>query len=162
MIPRPDLSIEHLRLKTIYSNLEPGGWIEHWDGDPRVNCDDGSLPPDSSIAAFGKATWDAAENWGHSLDTCYTMRSVMEKVGFIDVHEKARKLPIGPWPRDPTLKEVGRLHHYQWMTGMEGWAMFLLTKYGVPRPWQKEEVQVLVAKIRQELQTPSIHVYQHV
>ncbi|KAJ5292147.1 hypothetical protein N7478_001398 [Penicillium angulare] len=145
-----------------FENIEPGGWIEHWDGDPRVRCDDGSLPRDSSIVSFGQAAWAAAEKWGHSLDTCYTMRTAMENAGFVDIHEKVDKLPIGPWPKDRMLKEAGRLHFHQWTTGLEGWAMYLLTKHGCPHPWSKEEVHVLVAKVRAEIQNPMIHVYQYV
>lgn len=143
-------------------NLQPGGSIEHWDGDPRVLCDDGSLPQTSNIVSFGQAAWDAAEQWGHSLDTCYMMRAAMEKAGFIDIHEKVDKLPIGPWPQDRTLEEAGRLHFHQWTTGLEGWAMYLLTKHGYPQPWSKEEVHVLVAKVRAEMQDSRIHAYQYV
>ena len=54
----------------------------------------------------------------------------LEKAGFVDIHEKHYRCPIGPWARDATLKEAGRLHYHHWATGMEGWAMFMLTKWG--------------------------------
>jgi hypothetical protein len=88
------------------------------------------------------------------------MKSSLEKAGFVDVHEKTYRWPIGAWAKDPILKEAGRLHYHQWVSGMEGWAMFFLTKYGVPQPWSNEEVQVLLAKTRAEIQNPRHHVYQ--
>lgn len=90
----------------------------------------------------------------------YTMRGSMEKAGFVDIHEKMYKWPIGPWPKDSVLKEAGRLHYHQWASGMEGWIMYFLTKWGTPKPWTKEEVQVLVAKVRTEIQNPRYHTYQ--
>ncbi|KAJ6110591.1 hypothetical protein N7486_002826 [Penicillium sp. IBT 16267x] len=46
-----------------------------------------------------------------------------------------------------------------WKSGMEGWAMYLLTRYGTPKPWSKQEVQVLVAKARAEVKNPAHHIY---
>lgn len=37
--------------------------------------------------------------------------------------------------------------------------MFLLTHFGEPTPWSPEEVQVYVAKYRNELRDSSIHGY---
>ena len=38
--------------------------------------------------------------------------------------------------------------------------MYLLTKYGDPTPWSKEEVLVYVAQMRKSLNCPHIHAYQ--
>ena len=87
------------------------------------------------------------------------MREQIERMGFVDVQEKVYKLPIGPWAKDPVLKEAGRLNWQMWRSGMEGWAMYLLTKFGSPEPWSKKEVQVYVAKARSEVQNPRHHIY---
>lgn len=42
---------------------------------------------------------------------------------------------------------------------MEGYGMFLFTKFGDPVPWSKEEVQVYTAKLRNELKNPRFHIY---
>lgn len=141
-------------------NLAPGGWIEQWEGDPVVRSDDKTMPEPCHAQAFGIAAIEAGKNWGHSASTMMEMRRDMENAGFVDVHEKNYKMPVGPWPKDPLLKEAGRLHYHQWASGMEGWGLYLLTKYGSPQPWTKEEVQVLMAKIRAEIQNPRIHIYQ--
>ena len=36
--------------------------------------------------------------------------------------------PIGPWPKDPHLKELGRWGERNWADGMEGWVMALFTR----------------------------------
>jgi hypothetical protein len=143
------------------SNLKPGSWIERLEMDPRISCSDNSLPKNAYTPNFSERVLDAAENWNHPLDTVRTMRQGLEKAGFVDIHEKRYRCPIGPWARDATLKEAGRLHYHHWATGMEGWAMFMLTKWGLPKPWSKEEVQVLVAQVRRELKDPHLHMFQH-
>ena len=37
---------------------------------------------------------------------------------------------------------------------------FLLTKFGEPKPWSVEEVQVLLAKMRADINNKDIHAYQ--
>jgi hypothetical protein len=87
------------------------------------------------------------------------MRSAIEKAGFVDVQEEKYKIPLGSWPKDKLLKEVGHLQYAHWNAALEGWAMWLLTHFGEPEPWTKDEVQVFLAKVRVELKDPYIHAY---
>ena len=152
----------HIRVSTNPSrNLKPGGWIEQLEVDPHIICTDGTLPANSSTVQFAEAIINAAKQANQPIDTVDTMRGRMSKLGFIDIHEKKYNWPMGPWPRDPLLKEAGRLHYHQWMHGMEGWAMYYLTKWGTPSPWSPDEVQVLVAKARKELKDGRAHMWQY-
>lgn len=65
------------------------------------------------------------------------------------------------WSNDPVLKEAGRLNHQMWKTGLEGWSMWLLTKFGTPRPWTMEQVHVYVAKTRADIVNPQHHMYHY-
>ncbi|KAJ5152055.1 hypothetical protein N7492_010350 [Penicillium capsulatum] len=145
--------------KQAFDNLNPGGWIEQLEADAYVLCDDGSLPPSNILHSFGSNVLDAAANSGHPGGTLNTMRASMEKAGFVDLQERTYKWPIGPWPRDKLLKEAGQVNYHQWVNGLEGWCMFLLTKFGTPEPWSPEEVQVYVARLRQEVRKPEFHIY---
>lgn len=144
-----------------YAALAPGGWIEQVELDVRVMADDGSLPADSLVAGWGPNFLACGERAGRSLATQTTMREKMEAVGFTNVHERLYKCPIGRWPKDRTLKEAGRINFEHWSGGLEGWAMFLLTKFGEPKPWSADEVRVYVAKVRQELQNPGLHIWHY-
>lgn len=123
--------------------------------------DDGSLPSDSLLAGWGPTFLGCGERSGRPLDTQLTMRAAIEKAGFVDVHEKLYKCPIGAWPKDPVLKDAGAVNMEHWMTGLEGWAMWLLTKYGAPKPWTPEEVRVYVATVRNELRDPRLHIWHY-
>lgn len=126
---------------------------------PDFLSDDGSLPPESLAANLGQTCIRAAAKSGRPMDLYYRCTELMEKAGFTDIHVDECKWPLGPWARDKQLKEVGTVNFAQWAAGMEGYAMHLLTKYGEPKPWSKEEVMVYVAKVKNELANPRHHVY---
>ncbi|KAJ5254262.1 hypothetical protein N7524_011442 [Penicillium chrysogenum] len=146
--------------KQCYDALTPGGWIEQVELDVRVYSDDGSLKQDSTLATWGDNFIGCSERAGRSLLTQETMRGAMEKAGFVDVQEKLYKIPLGPWPKDKVLKEVGQLQYAHWLAALEGWAMWLLTKFGAPSPWSKEEVQLYLSNVRAELRNPRTHAYE--
>ncbi|KAJ6051382.1 uncharacterized protein N7446_006014 [Penicillium canescens] len=143
-----------------YDNLKPGGWIEQLEASPYVLCDDDSLPADSILHTWGPNFTHCSIRAGRPIDTIDVMADTMRKAGFVDFHEKEYKWPIGPWPRDQKYKEAGTAHYQHWLSGMEGWCMWLLTKYGAPNPWSKDEVTVYVAKLRAEIKNPRYHIYQ--
>ncbi|KAJ5637500.1 hypothetical protein N7490_007379 [Penicillium lividum] len=101
-------------------NLIPGGWIEQLEGDVVVRCDDDSFPEDSVLRTFGPNLLSATLKVGRPGDTLKTMHAAIEKAGFVDIHERIYKWPIGAWPRDPLMKEAGRINYHQWVTGLEG------------------------------------------
>lgn len=144
-----------------YDNLKPGGWIEQVELDVRVMADDDSLDPDSLIAEWGNTFLGCSERAGRPLDTQLTMKAKMEEAGFVDLQEHLYKCPIGGWPRNRVLKDSGRINFVQWTSGLEGWAMFLLTNWGTPTPWTADEVRVYVAKVRQELKQPRLHIWHY-
>jgi len=95
---------------------------------------------------------DGADKAGRPLGVMRTFRESIEK-------PKEYKWPIGPWPKDKQLKEAGAVNFQHWLSGMEGYGMWLLTKFGDPVPWTKEEVHVYVAKMRKQLCNPRYHIY---
>lgn len=141
------------------SALEPGGWLEECEWDISVKCDDGSIPEDHILHRWGPVFWRCAEKSGRPLDTEQTMRASVEKAGFVNVHEKLYKCPIGGWPKEKIYKDAGNVNRAHWNAGLEGWSMWLLTKFGEPTPWNADEVQVWVAQNRAGLNDPKIHSY---
>jgi hypothetical protein len=147
--------------KQCFDNLEPGGWFEQIEMNICCECDDGSVPADSILFTWGPRFFAAGDKLGKPLDVTKSMRASIEQAGFVDVHEKNDKWPIGAWLKDKSLKEAGFVNLEHWLAGMEGYAMYLLTKHGDPVPWSKEEVQVYVAQMRQALTNRHFHAYQY-
>ncbi|KAI1839103.1 hypothetical protein DTO006G1_757 [Penicillium roqueforti] len=143
-----------------YRNLRPGGWIEQLEGSTCIDCIDDSLPADSILRTWGPTMNACGERAGLAMDVLDAMSDRMEKAGFVDLQEKSYKWPIGPWAREQKYKEAGVVNFQHWLSGMEGWCMWLLTHFGAPHPWSKDEVTVFLAKVRSELKNPKYHIYQ--
>lgn len=145
--------------RTVYENLKPGGWIEQVELDVRVMSDDESLPKDSLLAGWGQNFLGCSERSGRPLSTQTTMAGRITAAGFTNLQDDLFKCPLGSWPKDKRLKEAGRVNLHHWSSGLDGWAMWLLTKHGAPTPWSADVVRVYVAKVRQELKQKGLHIY---
>ena len=108
------------QLLTCHRHIAPGGWIERLEVDVIVRCDDDTMPSDSLLAKIGQQFIDTAEQTDISSNTAYTMRGMIEKAGFINVHEKRTKIPIGPWARHPIYKSAGGANMMSFKVGIEG------------------------------------------
>ncbi|KAJ5649334.1 uncharacterized protein N7484_003057 [Penicillium longicatenatum] len=146
--------------KLCYDHTAPGGWIEQFEISAFFECDDNSLTEDSVLRVWGPKLTRAARKSGRKSGIMHTMQGSMEKAGFTDIHVKNYKLPVGPWPRDKQLKEAGTANFHHWTEGMEGYCMWLMTRYGEPAPWSMEEVVVYTAEVRKEISNPQNHCYQ--
>ena len=74
--------------------------------------------------------------------------------GFVNVEHKVFKLPIGPWPMDPKLKEIGLFNLAQLLAGLEGISLRLVV--GVLGR-SNESLQALLTGVRKELKDSRIH-----
>ena len=56
------------------------------------------------------------------------MKSDIIDAGFINIHEKVIKAPIGSWPADPNLRELGQWVLLGFDTGLEGYTLATFTR----------------------------------
>lgn len=112
-----------------YENLQPGGWIEHFDVDINIRSNDNikPMPEDSKLAHIGELFYASAKKAGNASDVTDFMKEEIETAGFVNVKEVLYKVPLGDWPKHPIYKEAGRLSLSQYKQGMEGWVMWLFT-----------------------------------
>jgi hypothetical protein len=108
--------------------LKPGGWLEHHEVGPDPHSEDDSVPPDHPFGRWGSLIFQAGDNIGKTYRTAYSIKEWMEEAGFVNVVEKKYKFPIGRWPADPRMKELGMWFRAYFEDGMEGYAMALLTR----------------------------------
>lgn len=66
------------------------------------------------------------------------------------------KVPVGPWPRDKKMKEIGRFQQYQQISAVEAYTPALFTRV---LGWDKVEVDILIAKVKKELKDKNLHLY---
>lgn len=61
------------------------------------------------------------------------------------------QVPVGTWPKNPKLKEIGLFQREQMCLAVESFAMGFMTRV---LNWTLEECQVLLAKARKEFRDP--------
>lgn len=128
---------------------------------------------------------EASQKSGKNVIMAPLIKNMIKEAGFVDVVEKRYKWPIGEWPVDRKLKEIGRWNLKDWLEGLEAWTLRLLTQHcGVsqnslltsyvdpqekeelrgPRltgqQWTTDEVKAWAAKMRTSLKNPKHHAYQ--
>ncbi|KAK5656767.1 hypothetical protein OQA88_4315 [Cercophora sp. LCS_1] len=142
-----------------YRALKPGGWLEHTDFSIRVFTDDNTVPKDSVYWWWNEFFNQAGEKTGNTFIVSHEGRNAgwMKEAGFTGpINIKEFKMPIGSWPADKVLKEVGIYNRMACEQGLEGFALFLGTQL---LGYSNEELQVIFAKMRQSLRNPAIHAY---
>lgn len=111
-----------------FRHLKPGGYIEHAEQSVIPKSDDGTT--DGTVYdEWGKCFLEAGDRWGKTFQVIDEGRSKLIETGFKDVTTHKFKCPIGGWPKDPLLKEIGRFNRVDIEEGMEGYVMMLFTKY---------------------------------
>ncbi len=66
------------------------------------------------------------------------------------------KVPIGVWPKDRKMKELGRYQLEQMCLAVESFALALFTRV---LGWSHEECQVLIAGARSDFKNRDNHLY---
>lgn len=138
----------------VFDNLNPGGWAEFQDHDLKLYSEDGSLKDDHSVWRWNREFRAAANQIGRDPQPGPKLEDWVKDAGFKNVVHRRIRLPVGPWPRDPELKEIGLCNLAQVLDGMEGFSLQLFC--GV-LGWTKEEVTVFLAQVRRDFMNPAIH-----
>ena len=141
-------------VRQVYESTKPGGLVEFCDIDTRLQSPDNSVAPDSALATHNKLFQRLADEHGAEANPGSKLEGWVRDQGFTDVRVKHWPLPMGTWPKDKHLKEIGSWMYLQVTEGLESFVAFLIsTRLG----WSKEEVDVLCAKVRQQLKDPKCH-----
>lgn len=142
-------------LAQCFAHCRPGGFVEIAEGRANFWCDDDSLGEDTSTFRWLSEFRRLSEPLG--FDITPQLPQTLEDAGFEDVELTQRVVPLGTWPRDPALKEIGRWFRVQFLEGaIEAYTLALFTRAG---GWTNEEVQVLLARVRAELKSNTFHLY---
>lgn len=125
--------------------LKPGAWLEHLEFSVETSAPKNSTRySDQILTAFSQSVLNAGDTKTHmSFDVVHSMFPTLSapELGFAEVHTRSFVWPIGPWPKDPYLKDLGRWGERNWVDGIEGWVMALYTRL---LGWSCEEVKAFV------------------
>jgi hypothetical protein len=119
--------------------------------DTNVCCDDDTLDPNGPVASWFRDLLVASEHMKRPAILGATLKGVYEKVGFVDIHQKTVKMPIGGWPRDTNLKEVGLMWGVNLHEGLSAFSYQLFNRAFDRTPAEIEVCITLRAIARQGL-----------
>ncbi|KAK3934753.1 S-adenosyl-L-methionine-dependent methyltransferase [Diplogelasinospora grovesii] len=94
-------------LRYAFSALKPGGWLELQELMPRAECDDGTMPPDDLLLQFNTVTNRAFMSFGMDTWIPEKLQPILEKAGFVDIRCIKKKIPVGPWASNRSLRVAG-------------------------------------------------------
>jgi SAM-dependent methyltransferase len=143
-------------VKQCYDHLKPGGYLELSAVHPGPVADDGTLPPNAAVLELAENFKEIARRMKVDPDMAVQYKSLLEGAGFEDITEKTFKIPSSPWPKDLTMKKIGA---FELMNIVEGAAGFLQRGWTKDFGQTREELEMLVMRLRKELSTNKIHCY---
>ncbi|KAI9888813.1 MAG: hypothetical protein M1814_006267 [Vezdaea aestivalis] len=142
--------------KQAYDNMTPGGWVEIHDMSFPVRCDDNTLPKTSALSTWCELILEASRKFGSEIEEPLKYSRYMQDAGFVNVHEVRYKWPINAWPRGKEDKELGAWAMQNFLDGLQGFSLALMTRL---LGWSAEEVEVLLVKVRDDLRNRRMHGY---
>ncbi|EQB56140.1 methyltransferase domain-containing protein [Colletotrichum gloeosporioides Cg-14] len=143
-------------VKNTFANTNPGGWVEFQDWDLLYHSDDDSINDDHYSMKMDKMFMECSRKVGRDPQPGPQLEQWMRDAGFVNIHHKKIKAPLGTWPKDPVLRELGHMNMVQTLDGLEAYNLRLYTSV---LGWTKEEAQILFAHVRNEMRTNTFHAY---
>jgi SAM-dependent methyltransferase len=141
-------------MRQCFDNLKPGGWAEFQDFDIDYYSQDGTLTTEHALRRWLTTAYGAIATTRRTLKPGVQLEDWMRSVGFVNVQVIKTPLPLGPWPKDKRQKRIGLLNWAQLWEGLEGMSLRLFIDI---LGYSEAQLHVLLAEVRKDLQTPSIH-----
>jgi SAM-dependent methyltransferase len=142
--------------KQAHANLNPGGWLEMQEYHCHVYSDDGTADGAIHLRDWVEQMNEASLKFGKELKTGASLRGYMVQAGLVDVQEEIYKVPIGPWAKGKTFKELGAFYRAQFIDAVEPFTLALFTRV---LGYTTEEAQIVIANVKNDLTNPRFHMY---
>ncbi|KAL2177144.1 S-adenosyl-L-methionine-dependent methyltransferase [Thermothelomyces heterothallicus CBS 202.75] len=143
-------------LRKVFQNLKPGGWVEVQDMVPRVSCDDNTVTPDHPLIKFYSMVKPVLrEKYGFEIRILDTLPTLLQNLGFVNVHRKIFHMPLGEWARDPHLRLLGG-YFREIMIGFVG---AMAVRPLVEAGYEKDEIGDLVRAVTEAVGNRRLHAY---
>ncbi|CAM1511879.1 Fc.00g093920.m01.CDS01 [Cosmosporella sp. VM-42] len=144
--------------KQVYRCLKPGGYIESMEPSAYMESDDGTVDEGSAMSQWGPIFVAGSRKMGRSFTIVQdeTQNKSMAEAGFVDIQEKLYKSPIGGWPKDERLRQIGQYAQYVMEADFEGLILYMAN---ILEGWSREQIQVYIAHLRREIRSGKKHAW---
>ncbi|KAF4475817.1 s-adenosyl-l-methionine-dependent methyltransferase [Fusarium agapanthi] len=138
-----------------FTHVRPGGWVESLEIDIETHSENPKVEKEEShiFKKWCKLFFECGRKTGLTWEIARDGRQeeYMREAGFTDLFSKSWKLPVGGWPQDKKLKQIGLYNEAFIDHSIDAFAIFPI---GEILGWSKEEVTVLVSQMRKALKEP--------
>ena len=121
-----------------------------------LECIDDTFGKELALYQWNENQIKAFNDIGRPITLADQYKDMMRDVGFQDIVELKFKWPINGWPKDKKAKQLGLWQQTNLLDGLTGFTFATHTRV---LGWVKEEVEVLLAKVRKDLMNKGIHAY---
>ncbi|KAM0433655.1 hypothetical protein ACHAQK_009089 [Fusarium lateritium] len=142
-----------------YRCCAPGGWVQSVEADVEFRCDDGTIDKEPNLKLYKKLFEEGGKILGNSFFVYDEQVTGFEEAGFEEIKTVDYKIPVGDWPKDPKLAEVGKYVRACLENDIEGYTLMMWQDV---LKWPKDEYQMFLMSIRKAIRNPKIHTYMRV
>jgi len=142
-------------INSAFEFTRPGGYFELQDCIVPFRCIDDSFEG-TFLQKWANLIMEGTQKMGKDWTKVQNYKQYFEDAGFVDVEEKKYEWPLGTWAKGKRMKTLGLWYREDIVSGLQGFTMAVLTR---ALGMTKEEVEVLLVKVREDIKSNKIHVY---
>ncbi|GAM36792.1 hypothetical protein TCE0_018r06166 [Talaromyces pinophilus] len=142
-------------LEHAFKSLRPGGWIELQELCAEPLCDDNTMPDDDPVKYMYDLAGQAFRKFGMDVTLPKRLEPLLHDAGFRNIHVVVKKVPIGVWAKNKTLRLIGLYQKMAILDLMPALAGRPFSALGL----SPEESQVTLAFARKGLDDYKTHRY---
>ncbi|RFN46890.1 s-adenosyl-l-methionine-dependent methyltransferase [Fusarium flagelliforme] len=120
-----------------YTHVRPGGWVESLDIDIETRSENPKVQndPNHIFYKWYQLFFECGRKTGRTFEIARDGRQeeYMREAGFTDLVAKSWKVPIGGWPHDEKLKQIGFYNGAFVDQSLDGFAIFPVDEKGIER-----------------------------
>lgn len=105
---------------------------------------------------YQKLFEDGGKVLGNSFFVRDLQQKAFEEAGFVDVKTVDYKFPVGGWPKDSKLAEIGRFVKLTLENDIEGYTLMMWHEVV---QWPKDEYQLFLMNLQKAMRNPKVHSY---
>jgi hypothetical protein len=141
--------------KSIYNNLNHGGWAEFQETIIYFQSIDGSVEG-TALQRWNTLLLEGIQKMGRSATEALRCKSWMAEAGFVNVGEKKFAVPMNPWAKGRDQKTIGAMQMANNLEGVDGITMTVFTR---SLGWAPADVEQLLADVKRDMKDRNIHAY---
>ncbi|KAA8911371.1 S-adenosyl-L-methionine-dependent methyltransferase [Sphaerosporella brunnea] len=115
-------------MRQVFRSTKPGGYCELVETGTTCHSDDGTMTETNGVKVWMETIAAALVEIGRPPASAEAMKKHLLDAGFVDVEVKTVREPLGPWPKDRKLKNIGAMVLMNCQTGFHAYGLAAFTR----------------------------------